>query len=63
MAKKKLKKNYRITQDQARKIKQSVTHKLKKEQGAMDGRFTTKVVSDKSNYTRKKKHKNDLDSE
>lgn len=30
----------------------------KKEQGAFDGRFFTRVHNEKSNYSRKKKHKN-----
>lgn len=59
MAKKKLKKNYKITQEQARQLKKAPVRQLKKEQGAFDGRFATKADKDKSKYNRKTKHKKD----
>ena len=39
------------------KSKGGVLYKVKMEQGALDGRLSTKTVKDKTKYTRKTKHK------
>jgi hypothetical protein len=43
------------------KIKQGHVRELKKEHGALDGRFRTRSVKDKSVYDRNVKHKNRFD--
>jgi len=47
-----------ITKETLLKIKQGHVRQLKKEHGAMDGRFMTKVVKNKKDYKRHEKHKN-----
>lgn len=39
-------------------LKKSKRREERKQAGLMDNRFTTKVVKDKSKYSRKNKHKN-----
>lgn len=57
MAKKKLKKNFKITKEEIRQLKKAPVRKLKKEAGALDGRFNTRAEEDKTKYKRKPKHK------
>ena len=53
-------KKLKITKEDLRKIEKTVVREERKEQGALDGRFGTKVIPDKKKtYKRKKKHKDE----
>ena len=53
------KKKNTISIEEQMQFKRGNARRMKQEQGAMDGRFVTKVVKDKTKYNRKPKHKAD----
>ena len=46
-----------ITNETIKNLKKGHRREDRKKAGLMDARFSTKVVKDKSKYSRKKKHK------
>ncbi len=58
MAKKK-----QITQADLNQIEKQAVREEMKEQGALDGRYRSKVIPDKKKYTRKKKRKDEANDQ
>lgn len=51
----------KTSQERLRKLRLGSVREDQKAQGFFDGRFVTKTVDSKKNYSRKEKHKNSKD--